>query len=379
MKELDLEQSLRAFEGTSEEEWKHLIIKGIKAETEPDRVEFYHKLTRELQPGVLQRPFYTQESVQELAYLQGFHSLWVQTRQRVGWMNAVPVIPSPQAPLSIRTALENGVDALWLGPLSSDAFFEPLLEGLSLSRIPVFFHGPEADFVPALLDYLSSLKGENPAHRMGGIVLSPEALENPEGLAAISHFFKDSPYFNPFLIWIPAGPESLTQALKLGTHLANSLTERGVSVRQVLSQTAFSLESGNHFFLEIARLRALRLLWWQIGQAYDPGLNLADVLLHVRTQSGLPPEKEPYQNLLSNTIQALAAVLGGCDALTVVPHDALQGVDAFSKRIARNVSLLFREEAYLDKVTDPAAGTYLVESLTHQLALQAWNDFTQTA
>ena len=164
----------------------------------------------------------------------------------------------------------------------------------------------------------------------------------------------------------------LSNQLQAAIRLVEQLAERGVPVTQTLPQVGFVVDMGNHYFLEIAKLRALRLLWWQIGRLYDQNLNLVDVFIHARTANAVPPEKEPYQNLISNTTQAMSAIVGGCDALTVASPPPVGEGSGMGLRVARNVSAILKEESYFDKVTDMGAGSYLIENLTHQLAKGIW-------
>jgi methylmalonyl-CoA mutase len=133
----------------------------------------------------------------------------------------------------------------------------------------------------------------------------------------------------------------------------------------------------NFYFVEIAKLRALRLLVtqlaWTFGAADFMPSNLA---IYAKTTPKIQTEQEKAaenQNLLSNTTQAMAAILGGCNSLYVVPH-ATEKTE-FSERIARNVSNLLREESYLDKVADASNGSYYVMHLTDKIAEKAWELF----
>jgi methylmalonyl-CoA mutase len=117
------------------------------------------------------------------------------------------------------------------------------------------------------------------------------------------------------------------------------------------------------YFLEVAKLRALRLLVPQIVDAFADaaGESVAvapsDLFVQAVTSQRAQTVYDPHVNMLRGTTQGMAAVLGGCDVLTVAPYDAaLDTPDAFSDRIARNTSLILQEEAHLDRVADPAAG-----------------------
>jgi methylmalonyl-CoA mutase len=130
----------------------------------------------------------------------------------------------------------------------------------------------------------------------------------------------------------------------------------------------FVFAVGSTYFFEIAKFRAFRLLWRQAMAAFGRGavpMRLA-VVTSRRNKSVL----DPNTNLLRVTTEALSAVIGGCDSLTVEPF-------GFDQHIARNVQLILQEESHLDVVADPAAGSYYVETLTDTLGRAAWKLFQQ--
>jgi methylmalonyl-CoA mutase len=131
---------------------------------------------------------------------------------------------------------------------------------------------------------------------------------------------------------------------------------------------------GPNFFFEIAKLRAARLLWSQAAQAFagdQPTDERTDYLL-IHAVTGLTNKTlaDPNNNLLRASAEALAAVLGGCDWLTVTPFH-------FDERLATNVQRILREESYLDRVADPGGGSYYLEVITDALAREAWTLFQQ--
>ena len=132
-------------------------------------------------------------------------------------------------------------------------------------------------------------------------------------------------------------------------------------------EVSFVFAVGSNYFFEIAKLRALRLLWDQVTRAFDAPVPLR---LHVSTATANKSLYDPYTNLLRVTTEALAAVIGGCDSLIVEPFE-------FAPRLATNLQLLLKHEAHLDQVADPAGGSYYVEWLTDRLARDAWKLFQQ--
>lgn len=400
------------FAGMTNAEWKQLIVRAVRAETEAAKLAFYEQqLVRRPEPGIAIQSFYTPEDMAGLDYLKGFHRLWTQTRQTTGWMNVEPIVVYDEktANQQAREALAHGADAVEFdllhragskpmpdGGVKEHLFdFPALLHGLSPLQTPVFFRMRSPDFAD-LNDYLAQ-SGAETANAMGGIAFDETAIRDlvaheTDGNAFAAGFQNSifskgqTPYFRSLMIGLasqlledgatqtPALPPTVLLAGQLATaiRLTDRLLERGLPVRQVLPQIGFVVDVGNDYFMEIARLRALRLLWWQIGRLYDENLNLVDVFIHARTANAAPPENEPYKNLISNTTQAMSAIIGGCDALTVAGGLASEKDTILAQRIARNVSAVLKEESYFDKVTDMGAGSYLIENLTHQLAKAVW-------
>lgn len=159
----------------------------------------------------------------------------------------------------------------------------------------------------------------------------------------------------------------------------DKLTDLGLSAKQVICKLEFSVSVGTNYFVEIAKLRALRYLWSKILESYDCSALIADCQIHCQTSSFYDSTLSPYTNMLRATTEAMSAVMGGCDALTVLAYDTVIGEQnsELGERIARNVSILMREEAHLDKTIDPSAGSYYIENLTNQLSVAAWKLFQQ--
>lgn len=167
----------------------------------------------------------------------------------------------------------------------------------------------------------------------------------------------------------------------LAERLARS-TNRGLDLETLLGPLQVIVPISTSYFVELAKLRALRLLVPQVVKAFaeedntDVSFVPSDLFVHAKTSQRTETIYDPHLNMLRATTEAMTAVLGGCDALTVRPYDAsLRPPDAFGERIARNTQLVLRHEAHLDQVADPAAGSYYVETLTDKLAQQAWEQF----
>lgn len=166
------------------------------------------------------------------------------------------------------------------------------------------------------------------------------------------------------------------------TELAFTLAEASRLVTHSTSFKAFSnlffarFAVDTHFFMEIAKLRAFRLLWKAFSTSFEqtevPEIPVMAVT-SVRSYSKL----DPYVNLLRAGNETFAAILGGADIITTHPHTVLTEPDASSIRYARNIQLVLKEETHVDKVIDPAGGSYYIEQLTNELVEKAWALFLQ--
>lgn len=173
--------------------------------------------------------------------------------------------------------------------------------------------------------------------------------------------------------------QELAFALSMGNEYMSRLTERGLSASEAASKIRFSFASGPDFFPEIAKLRAARMLWSLIQKGYGNEEDAsARMMIHSVTARWNTTAYDPHVNMLRTQTEAMAAVLGGADSITVEPFDtAFRKPDEFSLRIARNQQLILKEEAGFGKVVDPSAGSYYIEKLTEQFASAAWKLFTE--
>jgi methylmalonyl-CoA mutase len=171
----------------------------------------------------------------------------------------------------------------------------------------------------------------------------------------------------------------LAFGIAMGAEYLSQLTGRGVNIDTAVSRIRFSFATGSDYFPEIAKLRAARLLWSTVVNGFMPGnLNSAGMEIHCVTGRWNKTINDPYVNMLRSQTEAMAAILGGTDSLTIEPFDiVLRQPDEFSERIARNQQLILREESYFDMVADPAGGSYYIENLTNVIAENAWKLFLE--
>jgi len=169
---------------------------------------------------------------------------------------------------------------------------------------------------------------------------------------------------------------SLSTAAAMLAHLPDD-EANGPTAADVAANFHLDVAIGTSYFPEMARLRATRRLWATLLHAYGlPAQGAAALPIYATTSTWHQTTLDPHTNLLRHTTEAMSAVLGGADSIQVAAFDCLyQSYTEFSARLARNQPLILLEEAHLDWVADPAAGSYFIETLTDELARAAWVEF----
>ncbi len=168
--------------------------------------------------------------------------------------------------------------------------------------------------------------------------------------------------------------QELAYTLADGREYVRAAIARGMNVDKFAGRLSFFFAIGMDFFMEIAKLRAARLLWSQIMDEFDPKDPRSKMLrTHCQTSGVSLQEQDPYNNVIRTAYEAMSAVLGGTQSLhTNALDEAIALPTEFSARIARNTQLVLQEETRVTDVVDPLAGSYYVEKLTHDLAEAAW-------
>lgn len=371
----------------TEADWLRQVQRDLKDDSAPEHLRW------QTPDGFVVEPYYTAEKTHSGEKPSGGETQNIASLQQKttpGWLNAPEPILTSNAKANnatLRNALANGADALVLA-VTDTTDFTRLLDGIKLSTSPIFFR---VSGVAAATQLINSLKILAPYQLKGGLLFDPLAAPQPlmaadwVSFAELTRQTLDSPRFgtvcadgNVFHNAGATATQELAFVLNSLTEQYDVLTDKSLSVNQFVSKTSVSVSVGVSYFLEIAKLRALRVLVNRFSLAYSSPVVLGGFpQIHCQTSAFYEAVRSPYTNLLRATTAAMSAVLGGCDALTVRPYDAVTGnvsgqaVD-FSARIARNVSSLLRHESYLGTVADPSAGSYYIETLAAQLVESAW-------
>lgn len=171
--------------------------------------------------------------------------------------------------------------------------------------------------------------------------------------------------------------QELGFGLAAACYYVDYLLANQISIDEIQKHTRITLSIGGSYFKEIAKIRALRTLWANMIKAFDDSY-ANNTKISINTETGLWNKSifDPYVNMLRTTTETMSAIIAGCHSHTVNPFDtAYNQPNAFSDRIARNTQLLLKHESFFDKVSDPSAGSYYIETLTKSLAEEAWKLF----
>ncbi len=273
------------------------------------------------------------------------------------------------------------------------------LDGIDLEKTSLLIRaGASAMPFAALLTALTKKRKKSPSVLRGCIEMDPLAVLAHEGrlpqsidaayreMASLTKWAaKNAPQLQTICVhsraWHESGASAVQElafTLAMGVEYLRAMDARGLDVNTVAPRMRFAITVGSSFFTEIAKLRALRMLWSRAVGAAGGNETAQKALLHVRTSHWNKTVYDPYNNMLRTTVEAFAGVLGSCDSMQVGAFDEVfRRPDDFSQRIARNTQLVLQNECNLDCVIDPAGGSWYVEWLTAELANRAWALFQE--
>jgi methylmalonyl-CoA mutase len=382
-----MEQKLfTEFPEITKNDWIIQVMKDLKGKSFDDTLVWHSNENFDIQP------YYAKEDLINLP-IEAIQA--AQKNKKTGsWQNrpSVKFINEKETNSLIISYLQLGADAIYIDFSGTDlqqVDFIKLLNTIKLSESPIFFTtfqvtellaklskfihyypkgGVKADFIADSFVKTSFKNNLITWENTKQTIVQTEQFTDFQVISVSSHVFHN------------AGANAVQElAFVLATAVENldKLTDLDLTPKQVIDKLEFSVSVGTNYFLEIAKLRALRYLWSKVLESLNCSSLINDCQIHCQTSSFYDATLSPYTNMLRATTEAMSAVMGGCDALTVLAYDSVMGEQnsELGERIARNVSILMREEAHLDKIVDPSAGSYYIENLTYQLSIEAWTLF----
>jgi methylmalonyl-CoA mutase len=372
------------FGSSNKDTWKKQAEKELKE-------KYKEASSREIAQDLFTDSYYTAEDIDN----ERTKKLQDCQKKIPGWQN-IPIIQfdTPRTTNTvIKSSLKCGADAVILDLKENNLTQSELsktLHAIKLSETPVYFCTKIN--TENLFEEISRGAGY---YLKGGIFNDPlanhirwesdfqEAIEN---ICLTLNKTKMMREFRPLMIeshvYHNAGADAVQELgylLASTVYYLDKLTDAGISPLYALNRFFFSVSIGPDYLTEIAKLRALRFLYRKISRAYQVPDELCQVFIHAQTSSFYNSSQSPHTNIIRSASEAMSAVTGGCDGLTVQAFDhSYSETSEFSERIARNVSALLANESYLDKVADPAAGSYQLEIMSQKIADAAWDLFLMT-
>jgi len=352
------------FAPATKAQWLAQIEKELKGKS-------YESLFWQLGDGISVEPFYTREEMGEMPQPIDFPTyspVW-----KIGEDVAVNANPDA-ARKALLEALEGGVNAPRL--IVQNENWTGVLEGVHLDMIELHFAGESENLIADFKNHLDQQSVKTEALK-GAFHFDPDAA-SPEKAVAFFEKWKDElPHFQFFTIDGTAfwkGNEHITeelfQVLEKAIRLLDVLTDAGFPAETVAPRLRFSIAIGAGYFAEMAKIRALKILWANILEAYRVHEFSMPLDVHFAPEAY---DENTNTNMIRGTAMALCAAVAGADRITVLPSNALAGApDNFSRRIARTVQHILQLESHIGKVTDPAAGSYFIEKLTAAFVEKVW-------
>jgi methylmalonyl-CoA mutase len=414
---------LSEFPAHTEAQWKEAAIQLLKGRP------FEKTLITPTYEGFDLQPLYTREGLRDLPHLSDQPGMGSQVRGsrlegylEAGWLVSQELsAPTPAALNKVVLAeLEGGQSELniWLDrpsregqdaseaaasvgvcgvSLSTVEDLSQLLEGVHPEMISLYFQsGASAPALYALLKAWMEKNGIPGQDIRGCLGFDPVALLAETGALPGKHekvfdvmaeVIRSAGTAVPNLQVIDvqghayhnsgaSSVQEMAAILATGSRVLKELTQRGLDAASVVSRMRLSVSIGGNTFIEIAKLRALRILWNRVMEAFGIEEGARKLHLHARTGLWNKTIFDPYVNMLRTTTEAFSAVVGGCDSLHVSPFDEIiRESSPFSRRIARNTHAILAEECGMKEVLDPSGGSWAVETLTDDMAREAWKTF----
>ena len=385
------EKLFNEFPPVSTEAWEEVIVKDLKG------ADYNKKLLWRTDDGFTVRPYYRAEDLKDIDYLNTLPDTFPYTRGHKKENNRWEIVQEieehdlAKANAIALDSLQRGATMVTLSVknVKTPEDLKTLLKGIDLNQHGVQFHHADA-YLPVVQYFVQYVEenGFKKGNINGGLQVA--CTPNQHRADTLAEAFEmvtltdDMPKFKVInvngIALHNAGAtivQELAYSLAIAEEYLHYCTDKGMDIVKVARKIQMTLSVGSHYFMEIAKLRAIRLLWSTMVSVYNPSCSCAYKLtINTVASTWNKTMYDPYVNMLRSTTEGMSAALGGADSIALKPFDiAYKEDDEFSRRMSRNAQIILKEEAFFDKVVDPAAGSYYVENLTNSIAETCWKQF----
>ncbi|MBB4825664.1 methylmalonyl-CoA mutase [Sporosarcina luteola] len=341
------------FDTPNLEDWKASVNVSLKGKS-------FERLVTKTWEGIELQPLYTEAATDQSSRIIRTSKL------NSGWTIAQPIFAETGADFleRLKTSLNRGNEAIVYYGYPAIQWNDEELNVLAklLVDFPVFFYSlPKGDPILRVFDFVN----HEVRAKVRGVVQA-EQWTCPIGYSGLRTIGADLTAAHQ------EGADAVAE-LALALSIAAARSETALDFKALCDSFYVKFSVDTHFFMEIAKLRAFRLLWHAFSEAHGEKAVAIPVIAETSLRSY--SKIDPNVNLLRAGNETFSAILGGADVITVYPHDVLTGPTPNSLRYAQNIQLVLKEETHINKVNDPAAGSYFIESLTETLVERAWDLF----
>lgn len=393
------EKLFSEFDPIPTEKWEEVIQRDLKG------ADYERKLVWRTDEGFKVRPYYRAEDLKDIDYLNALPNEFPFTRGTKADNNAWEIVQNVKEKNAKKAneialaSIKGGATTIAFNckEIQNESDLATLLSGIDLTKVGVqFLHSRDyMTLIENFIKYLdtnkidkSQVKGSTGFDaiayclREGKFYFSQGAdMREAVDLVKMTENMPKFKAVNVQGILMHNGGATIVQELGYVLGIANEYlafaTANGLTIDQIAGKMELTLSISSNYFMEIAKLRAIRLLWATMVSQYQPK-NVESCKIRINSVASCWNKTifDPYVNMLRTTTEGMSASLGGADSITLQPFDvAFKGDDDFSRRISRNVQVILKEESYFDKTVDPAAGSYYIENLTDSIAEHAWKLF----
>ncbi len=397
------EKLFAEFPPVSTEAWEAAIAVDLKG------ADYERKLVWRTNEGFNVRPYYRAENLEGLETLNAAAGEFPYLRGVSGdnnWLThqTIEVVAPAEANATALQMLNAGVDSLGFEIKDenfSEADLDVLLKDIYMPAVDLTFSGKKMPHVAALVlakaekegvskddtrvnfcidpivkhlsmkgDWCEKCGGTKCFDKIADLIAKTKEYKHVRVVTVSGNVFSDS---GSTIV------EELGFSLAVAHEYLVRMMEHGLTIDEAARKLRFSFAVTSNYFMEMAKLRAARLLWANIVKAYGPEKPCScKMFVHARTSAWNQTVYDPYVNMLRGTTEAMSAAIAGVHSLEVLPFDhSYEAPSEFSYRIARNESLLLKHESHFDQVIDPAGGSYYIENLTKSIADEAWKLFLE--
>jgi methylmalonyl-CoA mutase len=366
---------LNEFNTSSHQEWREKILTDLKGKS-------LESLQKNNVDHLSIRPDYTSEDAIEKSTAQFISNTIKNSNTRENWWINQVFKGTDHKALNTKMlhTLNAGVDSISV-EINTKVDFNILFKDIIPEHIEIRFINATLETIQSYIDWTEDHQ-YNTALFEGTFEVFYHQVELVSERIEIAHMILTH-FPKMSMVNINGGHfynQGATNLQQIGIGLAMAheilaeLIDQQIEPQKAASLISFSLAAGADFFAEIAKFRAFKALWAIILKEYGVEQHLTHV--HGVTSTWTQTVLDINNNMLRSSTQALSAILGGCQTVTVTPFDAsVRPSNEFSERMARNTQLIIRDEAFAGKVVDIASGSYYIEQLTLDIANQSWNVF----